>query len=112
MKRVTVLLVLLVTMTLALSARKAARTPSATVTVSCSVCTVGEPMTIIGSGFAGRQGVTVYISGPDGASMSEIADKRGDFSVNYPTGLNFPAGSYTVTASESGATATTGFEIQ
>lgn len=100
-------------MMLALSYGKAPRTPSATLVVSCSVCTVSEPMTIIGSGFAARQTVAIRVTGPDGLSMSVTADRRGNFTINYPTGMNFAAGSYTITASQSGgASATTGFEIQ
>ena len=113
MKRVIVLLTLLVTMTLALSAGKAPKTPSATLIVSCSVCTVSEPMTITGSGFAARQFVTVHVSGPNAVSMLATPNSKGDFSINYPTGFNFALGSYTVTASQSGgAWATTGFELQ
>lgn len=113
MKRVTVLLTLLVIMTLTLSAGKASRTSSPTLIVSCSVCTVSEPMTITGSGFAARQSVAIRVTGPDGISMPVTADKRGDFTINFPTGMNLAPGSYTITASQSGgAWATTGFEIQ
>ena len=113
MKRVIVLLTLLVTMTLALSAGKAPKPSSPTLIVSCSVCAVGEPMTITGSGFAARQSVAIHVTGPNGASMSATTDSKGNFTVNYPTGLNLAPGDYTVTASQSGgAWATAGFEIQ
>ena len=113
MKRVTVLLTLLVTMTLALCAGKTPKPLSATLIVSCSVCTANEPMTITGSGFVARQSVTIHIMGPNGLTMSQTANRSGGFTIDYPTGLNFAPGSYTVTASQSGgASATTGFEIQ
>jgi hypothetical protein len=113
MKRALVLLTLLVTMTLALSAGKASKTSSATVIVSCSVCTVGEPMAITGTNFVAHQRVTINMSGPNGLSMSVTAGSRGTFSVDYPTGMDFAPGYYTLTASQSGgAWATTGFELQ
>ena len=113
MKKVTVLLTLLVTMTLTLSAGKASGTQSPTLIVSCSVCTASEPMTITGSGFAARQSVAIRVTGPDGISMPVTADRKGNFTINYPTGINLAPGVYTVTASQSGgAWATTGFEIQ
>jgi hypothetical protein len=113
MKRVIVLLTLLVTMTLALSAGKAPKPSPPTLVVSCLVCTSSEPMTITGSGFAARQSVAIHVTGPNGLSMTVATDSKGNFTVNYPTGLNFAPGPYTVTASQSGgAWATTGFEIQ
>ena len=113
MKRVIVLLTVLVTMTLALSAGKAPKPSSPTLIVSCSVCTSSEPMTITGSGFVARQSVAISVTGPNGLSMPVTANRSGGFTINYPTGLNFAPGPYTVTASQSGgAWATAGFEIQ
>jgi hypothetical protein len=113
MKRVFVLLTLLVTTTLALSAGKSPKTSSPTLIISCSICAVGEPMSITGSGFAARQSVAIHVTGPNGLSMSVTANSRGDFTIDYPTGFNFAPGDYTVTASQSGgAWATTSFELQ
>jgi alpha-D-ribose 1-methylphosphonate 5-triphosphate synthase subunit PhnH len=125
MKRLTILLTLLATLTLALSAGKTpGATHSATIIVSCSVCTVGEPMTVTGSGYAARRNVAINVSGPNYLSMSVTADNRGNISVYYPTGMEltnvyyptgmeFGSGYYTIAASQSGgASAITGFEIQ
>jgi hypothetical protein len=113
MKRVIVLLTLLATTTLALTAGKTSKPPSPTVVVSCSVCTASEPMTITGSGFVARQSVAIYVIGPNGVSMTVTANRSGGFTINYPAGINLAPGSYTVNASQSGGgSATTGFEIQ
>ena len=115
MKRVTVLLTLL-TMTLALSF--AAKPPqgggstSAKVTVSCATCLAGQPLTISGSGFAGRKGVAVSIVGPNTLSLNVTADSKGKFTLHYPTGLGFAPGSYLVNATQFTTSASAGFQIQ
>jgi len=67
-------------------------------------------MSISVSGFADDVFLTLTVAGPY-TGVTGMTTVNGGFTMNYPTGLHFPAGSYTVTAVQGTSSATTSFTI-
>jgi serine/threonine protein kinase len=74
----------------------------------------GAPISFSGTGFATKGTVSISVLGPYSVTISATPDQHGNFSVDYPGGIGFPGGYYTVVASQSnsGDTATTGLVVE
>jgi len=118
MKRFAYSVFLLVALSLIAGVSQAAKKPahrssSATITVSPSTYTSGAPISFVGSGFAAYQPVSIELQGPTLLWISVESTGKGNISVDYPSGLNLPSGSYAVLAYEpNGINATTAFQVQ